>query len=162
MIYYLSYTPWNHMNQHTRTKLMQTIAATRYVCFSFIQKMHTLRDLQYYICQRNRRRSKSSPMVWRPAATDKWPPATLPDLTLLDLKHTRKQAVLNMVEQEHHGDQRNKTAEDAHLEEAADEHSEPTWFHQTGAQQRTSSTETRSAGFEGKKKPHRDKICRIW
>jgi len=41
-------------------------------------------------------------MVWRPAATDKWPPATLPDLTLLDLKHTRKQAVLNMVEQEHH------------------------------------------------------------
>ena len=65
-------------------------------------------------------------MVWCPAATDRWPPATLPDLTLLDLKHTRKQAVLNMVEQEQHGNQRNKTAKDAHLEEAADEHSEPT------------------------------------
>jgi hypothetical protein len=49
-------------------------------------------------------------------------------------------------------DQRNKTAEDAHLEEAADEHREPTCFHPTGAQRRTSSTETRSAGFKRKKK----------
>lgn len=73
--------------------------------------------------------------------------ATLPDLTPLDLKHTRKQAVLNMVEQEHHGDQRNKTAEDAHLRRG----------HRRAQRAHVIPPNRNSA----EKVEHRDKICRI-